>query len=155
MIPVNLRDNVHKHKKEKEMDNFLMRKEAKRVSDLKAQVKEIEMVAEIKLKQKRNRDDKLNWTENNLDQDKKQKLEVKDKFEEINIKEATEKILKHIEKVNSYGKCLNLLKSLFINIEKIKPLVIVKIFYKILNLPFKFSEVANRNMIKGKYNFIN
>ena len=148
-MPVNLSDNVHKHKKEKEIDHFLLRKEKKRAIELKAQVKEMEKVADIKLKQKRMRDGEGD-TENlkNINE-KEEKVEIEEK-KDINIKQAVDKILKHIEKPTAFGKCLNLLKSLFLNLENIQPLVIIKIFYKILKLPFKFEDAANRNLIKGK-----
>jgi len=149
MMPVNLSDNVHKHKKEKEIDNFLLRKETKRAKELKAKVKEMEKVADIKLKQKRMREggeERENITKIIENEDK---VEIEEK-KEINIRDAVDKILKHIEKPAAFGKCLNLLKSLFLNLENIQPLVIIKIFHKILKLPFKFDEAANKSMIKGK-----
>lgn len=150
-MPFNFRDNVHKHKKEKEIDNFLIRKETKRAIELKTHVKEMEKVAEIKLNQKRMRDVEIKKEENIPKENDRSEQDQNN--QEINIKDAVEKILKHIEKPIAYGKCLNLLKTLFLNIDIIQPLVIIKIFYKIFNLSYKFLDPANRTTLRGNIIF--
>jgi hypothetical protein len=135
----NLRDNVHKHKKEKDVDRYLMKQENLRAKELLKKTKEIENIVEVKLMQKRKRQD---------DGDGEAKEEkIEDSSQEIDVITAIEKILKHVERPNSFIKCINLLKSLFLNLSVIPDYLIVKIFYKLSTLPFRFS--TNEQKIAG------
>lgn len=69
----------------------------------------------------------------------------------VDFKFALEKILKHISKEENFAKCLNLIKILLINSNEFNPLVILKIFFKIMYLDFKFNDQDNRKTIQGKY----
>ena len=72
----------------------------------------------------------------------------------VNIKNYVDRILKHISKEESFEKCLNLLKTLLINYSsELKPLVIFKIFNRIINLDFKFKTPSNVKTIKGNNKF--
>ncbi len=147
-------DNIHKFKKEKVIDQHLENVEYKRMKEIRNKVKIMEKAVDIKLSIKRQRNDSDIITKDKCDKNVEEKKEandnlITDKKEEsintdakispqIDYKSAIEKILKHIEKPGSLQKCLNLLKTLLINFECINPLVVIKIFYKLSFLPFRF-----------------
>lgn len=172
------KDPTHKFKKEKEIDKYLHQVEKKRVIELKEQVKHMEKIVDIKLASKRERTENENENVKNLNYNYEHKQEKQDKElnqsksqaeaesqsetqhkekKEIDIKFATEKILKHIEKPGALNKCINLLKSLLISIDlrKLNPLVFIRIFYKISLLPFKFNEDETTRNITQLYEYVN
>lgn len=57
--------------------------------------------------------------------------------------------MKHIAKEDNFAKCLNLIKTLLINTTELNPLVILKIFMKIITLDFKFNDQNNRKTLEG------
>jgi hypothetical protein len=159
------KDSSHKFKKEKEIDKYLHQVEKTRVIELKQQVKHLEKIVDIKLANKRERSDTSNAENNQNIESSQNKDPIKMSTilnetqdtppKEIDIKFATEKILKHIEKPGALNKCLNLLKSLLMNIDKVNPLILIKIFYKISILPFKFNEEETTKNITQLYEYVN
>lgn len=157
------KDDIHKHKKEKVIDQYLISSEIKRAKEIRHKVKQMEKVVEVKLGHKRKR---IEEESGSIKNDEKETEEIKNEKEDssqndsgIDTQFAVEKILKHLEKPAALQKCINLLQTLLIKMDKLssKPFVLVKIIYKILQLPFKFNDNSTTNQIKGKkfefYNF--
>lgn len=88
-----------------------------------------------------------------MDDNNKINLENENK---IDLKFSIEKILKHLNK--NYSKCINMLKSLLLNIRDLKNdlniLVIIKIFYNICKIPIKFVESNDRKTLEDIYDYI-
>jgi hypothetical protein len=113
---------THKHKKEKIIDQYIIKEEGKYIQKLAKKVEHFEKVADIKLGAKRHRDD---VAEKNDDKSK-------EPVAEIPVNQAIQKILKHIQCPTKIMKCLNLLKEIFVRPDLITPIVILKIFDSLL-----------------------
>ncbi len=57
MLNKYFKDNTHRHKKEKEIDRYLVKEEKKYIKEMEHKVKLMEKVTDIKLGKKRIRDD--------------------------------------------------------------------------------------------------
>jgi hypothetical protein len=150
------KDHMHKHKKEKIVDSYLIKEEKKYVKELSKKVEHMEKVAEIKLATKRHREELKDEEpvkvakveEANTTNGKNINLYT----EEVPVSFAIQKILKHLNKQDKFSKCLELLKTVFSNnLEAINPILVIKVFHSIFNVPFKFLNKSSIKPIVGNY----
>jgi hypothetical protein len=143
MLNKYFKDNVHRHKREKDIDRHLIKEEKKYIKELQQKVEIMERVAQVKLLKKRHRDE----------EEVKPKIKeetVTDNVEDIDTGFAIEKILKHISKKDKFLRCLNLLENIFISKDNIPSIVVIKVFYYIIKQPHKYSDDASVDSIKSK-----
>jgi hypothetical protein len=133
---------MSKHKKEKIVDQYLIKEEKKYIKDLVKKVEHFEKIAEVKLGHKRHREEVA-------EQKVEEVANGKEFFiVEVAVGEAIKKILKHINKPDKLSKCLDLLKTIFLKLDSIDPLVIIKIFESIFDVPMK--DATAMKSIEGK-----
>jgi hypothetical protein len=130
------KSTLNKHKKEKDLEKFLYNKE---MTNLKQQIKEakhIKKIEEVKfLSKKRKRDENSSLEK---EETFKTKNEEKEKVEDqIELKDALNKIFKHMIKKESFIKCMRLLQTIITNNSNNFFLLIgFKILHKVLSVPF-------------------
>jgi len=146
-------DNTHKFKKEKDIDKYLYKAEKTRAKELVKEINHYEKIIDVKLGTKRERENQNEKEENQNVEDLKRE-ENKSSKSEIDIEYAIDKILKHIEKPSAFIKCLNLLKTLILKLDKIEPRNLIRILIKITQLDFKFKIENSLQILTDMFDFL-
>jgi len=106
------RESLHRHRSERLIDRFLQRAERSRTEELQQRLAQLEKRKNFAANIKRRKLEETRAASEAVEKERVETEAIRSKFEKLDAEGALNRILKHLQSVKKFSKCLTMLYKL-------------------------------------------